>query len=86
MTQAILGPTFAEMLHPETIAPEVRQRAIKALTEAPLDPINLYNITWRGADKATPIPFGPYLAAAGWVQLLWGPQMIQAYRDIAGLG
>ncbi|HEX4853475.1 A24 family peptidase [Arenimonas sp.] len=42
-------------------------------------------ITWRGADRATPIPFGPYLAAAGWVQLLWGAQLIQAYRDISGL-
>ncbi|HEU0154263.1 MAG TPA: A24 family peptidase [Arenimonas sp.] len=42
-------------------------------------------ITWRGADRATPIPFGPYLAAAGWVQLLWGPQLIQAYRSFSGL-
>jgi len=42
-------------------------------------------ITWRGADRATPIPFGPYLAAAGWVQLMWGPQLIQAYRSFSGL-
>ncbi len=42
-------------------------------------------ISWRGADRATPIPFGPYLAIAGWVQLMWGPQLIQAYRDISGL-
>lgn len=39
----------------------------------------------RGADRATPIPFGPYLAAAGWVQLMWGPQILQAYRDWSGL-
>ena len=39
----------------------------------------------RGADRATPIPFGPYLAAAGWVQLMWGPQLIQAYRSVSGL-
>ena len=51
MTRAIFGPTFEEMLHPSTIDPAVRQRAIKAATEAPLDPINLYNITWRGADN-----------------------------------
>ena len=43
-------------------------------------------IAWRGADRATPIPFGPYLAAAGWVQLLWGPQIVQAYRDWSGIG
>ena len=42
-------------------------------------------IAWRGQDRATPIPFGPYLAAAGWVQLLWGPQLLQAYRDWSGL-
>ncbi len=39
----------------------------------------------RGKDRATPIPFGPYLAAAGWVQLMWGPQLLQAYRDYTGL-
>src|SRR5262245_28512006 len=50
MTRAIFGPTFEEMLHPNTIDPAIRQRAVKALIEAPLDPINLYNITWRGAD------------------------------------
>ncbi|MGH9799011.1 MAG: pyridoxal-phosphate dependent enzyme, partial [Blastocatellia bacterium] len=50
MTKALFGPTFEEMLHPAAIDSAVRQRAIKAATEAPLDPINLYNITWRGAD------------------------------------
>jgi len=40
----------------------------------------------RGQDRATPIPFGPYLAAAGWVQLMWGPQLVQAYRGLSGLG
>ena len=51
MPRASLGPTFEEMLHPQTIDPAIRQRAIKALREAPLDPINLYNITWRGPDN-----------------------------------
>ena len=50
MTRAIFGPTFEEMLHPSAIDPAVRQRAIRAAIAAPLDPINLYNITWRGAD------------------------------------
>jgi leader peptidase (prepilin peptidase)/N-methyltransferase len=40
----------------------------------------------RRRDHATPIPFGPYLAVAGWVQLMWGPQLLQAYRDFTGLG
>ncbi|MCI0390653.1 MAG: pyridoxal-phosphate dependent enzyme [Acidobacteria bacterium] len=47
MTRAFLGPTFEEMLHPSAIEPAIRRRAVKALTGSPLDPINLYNITWR---------------------------------------
>ena len=50
MTKAILGPTFEEMLHPNTIDPATRAKAVSALHDAPLDPINLYNITWRGPD------------------------------------
>jgi cysteine synthase len=52
MTKAIFGPTFEEMLHPGAIDPAIRQRAVNALTESPLDPVNLYNITWRGADDS----------------------------------
>mgnify|MGYP002713103760 CR=1 FL=1 len=43
----IAGPTFEEMLHPNKIDPEVRKKALQARKENPLDPINLYNITWR---------------------------------------
>jgi cysteine synthase len=43
----ITGPTFEEMLHPAKIAPRVREQALKARTQDPLDPINLFNITWR---------------------------------------
>jgi len=44
---AILGPTFEEMLHPQKIAPEIRARALEMKEKDPLDPINLFNITWR---------------------------------------
>ncbi len=50
MTNIILGPTFEEMLHPEKIAPEIRKRALTKKMEDPLDPINLFNITWRDGD------------------------------------
>ena len=30
-------------------------------------------------ERGTQIPFGPYLAAAGWLSLLWGPQLLQFY-------
>ncbi|RKZ34524.1 MAG: prepilin peptidase [Gammaproteobacteria bacterium] len=36
-------------------------------------------IVLRGHDRNVPIPFGPYLAAAGWVALLWGPQLNALY-------
>lgn len=43
----ITGPTFEEMLHPHKIDPAIRARATAARQDAPLDPINLFNITWR---------------------------------------
>ena len=39
----------------------------------------------KGRDRATPIPFGPYLAMAGWIVFMWGDQLIGAYRAYAGL-
>ncbi len=32
-----------------------------------------------------PIPFGPYLAAAGWIALVWGTEINTAYFKLAGL-
>lgn len=43
----ITGPLFEEMLHPQKIAPHIRQKALAAKYANPLDPINLFNITWR---------------------------------------
>jgi cysteine synthase len=51
MCPAYLGPTFEEMLHPAKIDPVVRQRAFEARSKDPLDPINLYNVTWRDFDN-----------------------------------
>ena len=39
----------------------------------------------KGRDRATPIPFGPYLAVAGWIVFMWGEQIIGAYRQYAGI-
>ena len=39
----------------------------------------------RGHGRATPIPFGPFLAAAGWVQFVWGEQIMALYRHTFGL-
>jgi leader peptidase (prepilin peptidase)/N-methyltransferase len=39
----------------------------------------------KGRDRATPIPFGPYLALAGWVELVFQPDLLGAYARWAGL-
>jgi len=39
----------------------------------------------RNAETSTPIPFGPYLAIAGWIALLWGDQITGTYLQFAGL-
>jgi leader peptidase (prepilin peptidase) / N-methyltransferase len=40
----------------------------------------------KGRDRATPIPFGPYLAIAGWIQFMWGGDLFAAYLRLVGLG
>ena len=35
--------------------------------------------------KEVPIPFGPYLAAAGWITLVWGDQIIARYLGATGV-
>ncbi|MFQ6016111.1 MAG: PLP-dependent cysteine synthase family protein, partial [Anaerolineae bacterium] len=43
----IPGPTYSEMLDPTSLPAELRSRAAKALHENELDPVNLFNITWK---------------------------------------
>jgi leader peptidase (prepilin peptidase)/N-methyltransferase len=44
--------------------------------------INIVMIVARGKDRGIPIPFGPYLAAAGWITMLWGDTIKNAYIDL----
>jgi leader peptidase (prepilin peptidase)/N-methyltransferase len=41
--------------------------------------IGIAMIVFRSHDHNTPIPFGPYLAAAGWLALLWGDEISAFY-------
>jgi len=41
--------------------------------------VGLSLIAIAGRDKSIPIPFGPYLAAAGWIAMLWGEKLANAY-------
>ena len=38
----------------------------------------------QGRDRATPIPFGPYLAVAGWIQLVWGGDVFDLLSRAVG--
>lgn len=44
--------------------------------------VNITLIVARGKDRSIPIPFGPYLAAAGWITMLWGDAIKNTYFDI----
>lgn len=44
--------------------------------------VGLSLIALAGRDKNIPIPFGPYLAAAGWIAMLWGEQISSAYMGL----
>ncbi|RYY74114.1 MAG: prepilin peptidase [Gammaproteobacteria bacterium] len=45
--------------------------------------IGISMIVIRGRDKNIPIPFGPYLAIAGWIALMWGQDINHAYLAYA---
>jgi leader peptidase (prepilin peptidase)/N-methyltransferase len=42
-------------------------------------------IAIQGRDRHQPIPFGPYLAIAGWITLLWGEQISSSYLRWSGM-
>ena len=47
MAKIPFGPNYEEMLDPGVVDSGIRARALKALKENELDPINLFNITWK---------------------------------------
>lgn len=47
MRKIPLGPNYEEMLYPEKIDKSIRASALNALENDELNPINLFNITWK---------------------------------------
>lgn len=47
--------------------------------------IGMGMVLFRKHDASNPIPFGPYLAAAGWIALIWGNEINRLYLDSIGL-
>jgi cysteine synthase len=51
MAKIPYGPNYDEMLSPVLVDGQTRAKAIKALNDDELDPINLFNITWKNQDN-----------------------------------
>ena len=47
--------------------------------------LGLLMIALRGRDRSAPMPFGPYLAAAGWLAMMYGDLLINGYLRVSGL-
>jgi len=47
--------------------------------------LGLIILRLRSAESGTPLPFGPYLALAGWIALLWGDEITGSYLRFAGM-
>jgi leader peptidase (prepilin peptidase)/N-methyltransferase len=47
--------------------------------------LGILMIALRGRDRRAPMPFGPYLAAAGWLAMMYGDSLLNGYLRISGL-
>jgi leader peptidase (prepilin peptidase)/N-methyltransferase len=47
--------------------------------------IGILQIVINNRDRQQTIPFGPYLAVAGWITLLWQQPIVDAYLNLVGL-
>ena len=46
--------------------------------------IGIMLIVTKQHERNVPIPFGPYLAAAGWIAMLWGSDIVNWYLNFMG--
>ncbi len=44
--------------------------------------VGIAMMAFRKHERSVPIPFGPYLAAAGWITMLWGETIRNTYLDL----
>jgi leader peptidase (prepilin peptidase) / N-methyltransferase len=47
--------------------------------------LGILMIALRGRDRSAPMPFGPYLAAAGWIAMMYGDSLLNGYLRLSGL-
>ena len=48
--------------------------------------IGLIMISLKRHKSSQPMPFGPFIALAGWIALMWGDQLVDLYLRSSGLG
>ena len=46
--------------------------------------VGITSIVLGKRGKGVPMAFGPYLAAAGWIMLMWGPELVERYLGLYG--
>ncbi|HEX3837019.1 MAG TPA: A24 family peptidase [Steroidobacteraceae bacterium] len=42
-------------------------------------------LSMKGKGRSVPIAFGPFLAASGWIMLMWGRDLLEGYLGLFGL-
>jgi leader peptidase (prepilin peptidase) / N-methyltransferase len=47
--------------------------------------LGILMIVLQGRDRRAPMPFGPYLAAAGWLAMMYGETLLNGYLRLSGL-
>jgi leader peptidase (prepilin peptidase)/N-methyltransferase len=47
--------------------------------------LGILMILLRGRDRSAPMPFGPYLATAGWIAMMYGDLLMDSYMRVSGL-
>jgi leader peptidase (prepilin peptidase)/N-methyltransferase len=47
--------------------------------------VGIFMIILGGKDRNVQIPFGPFLAAAGWIALIWGDKIMSDYSSAFSL-
>jgi leader peptidase (prepilin peptidase)/N-methyltransferase len=47
--------------------------------------LGILMIVFSGRDRRAPMPFGPYLAAAGWLAMMYGDSLLNGYLRLSGL-
>jgi leader peptidase (prepilin peptidase) / N-methyltransferase len=47
--------------------------------------LGIMMIVLRGRNRSAPMPFGPYLAGAGWLAMMYGDVLVEGYLRVSGL-